>query len=249
MIFVYTSTGNSLQMAEAIAGEIDDEVVNILDVPDGRVDVTSHETVGFVTPVYFFNLPRILRDFIERLDVREGQRFFLVFTFGTTPDRACRRAIRHFGKRSMVLSHVFAFRMPENYVALFSPPDDAKASRLLDSVPEYARTVAASLDSPSCLVSKRMGMLGLLSLFGDTAYDLMRGTEGFHTDDRCVGCGLCERVCPDGAISLVHGRPVWRTGKCQHCMGCINRCPTSSIQYKGRTRGRARYVNQRVRLR
>lgn len=249
MIFVYSSTGNSIQLAQAIAIETGDETVNILDVPEGDVDVTSYDIVGFVTPVYFFNMPRILRKFIDRLVFREGQRFYMVFTYGTTPDRACRRAIRYFSRRGMVLSHAFAFKMPENYVALFSPPRADRIGELLDSVPAYARTVTDTLSSEPCVVSKHLGLLGLLTLFGDVAYDLMRGTKGFHVDGRCTGCGLCTKVCPDGTISLSEGVPVWDNGKCQHCMGCINRCPVGAIQYKGRTQRRSRYVNPRVRLR
>ncbi|MBO5669602.1 MAG: 4Fe-4S ferredoxin, partial [Candidatus Methanomethylophilaceae archaeon] len=62
MIFVYSSTGNSLHLAQAIAVEMGDDVTNILDVPDGPVDVSMHDRIGFVAPVYFFNVPRIMRE-------------------------------------------------------------------------------------------------------------------------------------------------------------------------------------------
>ncbi len=222
-------------------------MVSISDVPDGPVDVTSYDRVGFVTPVYFFNMPRILRSFIDRLVAREGQEFFMVFTCGSTPDKACRRAVRFFRDRGLALTHSFSYRMPENYVALFSPPKDSTIDRMLDSVPSYAKEVADALAGPSCTRSKQVGALGLLSLFGDAAYDIVRRTKGFHVDDGCTGCGLCEKVCPDGAIRIEDDGPVWVHDKCQHCMACINRCPVSVIQYKGRTQKRPRYVNPRVR--
>ena len=249
MIFVYSSTGNSLQLAEAVASEIGDEVMNILDVPEGPVDVSMYDRVGFVTPVYFFNTPRILRAFIDRLVARDGQEFFLVLTCGSTPDRACRKAARYFRKRGLDLTHSFAYRMPENYIALFSPPKGDKIDRMLDSVPVFAKEIAGHLSSEPCIISKHIGLLGLLTVFGDTVYDIMRGTKGFHVDDGCIGCGLCERICPDKAIRIEDGKPVWVIQKCEHCMGCINRCPRSVIQYKRRTQRRTRYVNPRVKLR
>lgn len=248
MIFVYSSTGNSLQLAKEIADMTGDEVVDILDTADGHVDVTGYDVVGFVTPVYFFDMPRILRAFIDRLVVREGQRFFMVFTCGTTPDRACRRAIGYFRKRGMDLSHVFSYRMPENYIALFSPPKPDVMERMLDHVPEYAREVVCSLDGAPCVVSRQIGLFGLLTLFGNTAYDILRGTKGLHVDDGCTSCGLCARLCPDSAIVVGDSGPVWVNRKCQHCMACINRCPMSVIQYKRGTKRRARYVNPRVRM-
>ena len=248
MIFVYSSTGNSLHLAQAIASEIGDDVTNILDVPDGPVDVSMYDRVGFVSPVYFFNMPRILRAFIDRIVAREGQTFYLVLTCGSTPDRACKKAEKYFRKRCLALIHSFAYRMPENYIALFSPPKEDSIERMLDSVSGYAREVAEHLSSESCVISEHIGMLGLLSLFGDTAYDMMRRTKGFHIEGECSRCGLCENVCPDGAIVVKDDGPQWVVSKCQHCMGCINRCPSGIIQYKGRTQKRGRYVNPRVRL-
>ena len=248
MIFVYSSTGNSLHLAQAIASEIGDDVTNILDVPDGPVDVSMYDRVGFVAPVYFFNIPRLVRGFVDRIVAREGQSFYLVLTCGSTPDRACKKAVKYFKKGGLALTHVFSYRMPENYVALFSPPKEDAIERMLDSVPSYAKEVAEHLSAGPCVLSKQIGMLGLLSLFGDTAYDLMRNTKGFHIEGECSHCGVCEKVCLDGAIVIYDDGPQWVVSKCQHCMGCINRCPSGIIQYKGRTQKRRRYVNPRVRL-
>lgn len=52
----------------------------------------------------------------------------------------------------------------------------------------------------------------------------------------CVGCGLCERVCPLGNIALEGGKPAWR-GTCTHCMACICRCPAEAIEYGKHSEG------------
>ena len=250
MIFVFTSTGNSLQLAEAIATAMDDEVVRLDEVPDGPVDVTGHDTVGIITPVYYYNVPRIVMRFVDRMVTSEGQRFFLVLTCGTTPDHASKAAVKEFAKRGIDLTHTFEYRMPENYISLFSPPDEIRAAELMDSVPAYAaETVSKLYTEDRCHVSDCRGLLGLFTFFGPFAYDMIRKTSKFHADDGCTGCGLCTRICPDRIIELSDGRPVWTQQKCEHCMGCINRCPAHAIQYGRRTVGRRRFVNDRVRLR
>ena len=236
-------------MAQAIAERLSDDVTNILDVPEGTIDATSYDRIGFVAPVYYFNIPRIMRGFIDRLKVREGQKVFMVFTCGSIPDHVCKKAKGFFSKRGMELTHVFTYVMPENYIALFPIPDDVKRDRLLARVPRIASEVVDALDGPPVVVSSKKGAFGLLTLFGDLAYDVMRNTRGFHVDEGCTGCGVCSDVCIDGIISIEENGPVWNAKKCQHCMSCINMCPASVIQYKKRTQDRIRYRNPNVKLR
>ncbi|MBI4744628.1 MAG: 4Fe-4S binding protein [Actinobacteria bacterium] len=50
----------------------------------------------------------------------------------------------------------------------------------------------------------------------------------------CISCGLCEEVCPSGAIKMVEGKPVIDLSICLHDAECIKSCPTGSIR-RGRT--------------
>ena len=63
----------------------------------------------------------------------------------------------------------------------------------------------------------------------------------FRATEKCVACGLCEKVCPLKNITLTDGRPVWGD-HCTHCMACISRCPKRAIEYGKGTERRGRYV-------
>lgn len=46
--------------------------------------------------------------------------------------------------------------------------------------------------------------------------------------DNCIGCGVCQRDCPFGAIKMVDGVPEFQEN-CTLCGACVEACPTDAI--------------------
>jgi formate hydrogenlyase subunit 6/NADH:ubiquinone oxidoreductase subunit I len=59
-----------------------------------------------------------------------------------------------------------------------------------------------------------------------------RGRQ-FLDPEKCVGCGMCSRVCPNDAIKIVEymGKkcPEINLGKCCFCALCAENCPTGAL--------------------
>lgn len=46
--------------------------------------------------------------------------------------------------------------------------------------------------------------------------------------EECINCGLCEKVCREGAIKIVGGEVIVDRAKCNYCGRCAFSCPTDA---------------------
>ena len=72
----------------------------------------------------------------------------------------------------------------------------------------------------------------MIDLFADV-FRLMAKSLGksYQITDKCIGCGKCEKNCPQHNIDF---RKKYYSNKCMMCTRCIHNCPVNAIAYKGK---------------
>lgn len=48
------------------------------------------------------------------------------------------------------------------------------------------------------------------------------------SNEKCTGCGTCQRICPQNNIKIIDNQPVW-SDHCANCFACLNWCPNGAI--------------------
>lgn len=246
-IYVYSGTGNSLQIAKEIASRLECDVIDIPSLPDGPIDVSRYSGIGFVFPVHYYQSPPVVRDAMSRMNLTDKQKVWAVMDYGTTPGNARATTFKAMeGTGADVLFSV-GYQMPENYLMMFKAPAEDECERMCSLVPGYADEVCRMVRDGKRVEPESTFSGRVISFFGSPFYDLWRNTKKFRVTDACTSCGLCAEICPAKVIRIEDGKPVWTEPKCLHCAGCINRCPAEAIQYGKKSASKRRYVNKVLR--
>ncbi|MDF2608712.1 MAG: 4Fe-4S ferredoxin iron-sulfur binding domain protein [Lachnospiraceae bacterium] len=253
MIFYFTGTGNSLYAAQTLA-QHKQSIVNITDVvktKEYNYTLSKGESVGFVFPIYYWGLPTIIEEFLDKLQISNYNNAytFAVCTCGENIGETMKVLKKRLSARGFQLDSGFSVAMPDNYIILYdiiSKEAQHEKVQKADNVLEQISRIIENKEKGVYMINK--GMLpGFFTYFVHKFYTLGRDTKKFYVTDTCIGCGKCERICPVNAINMVNNKPEWH-GKCTQCLGCIHRCPVNAIQYGDKTIQRGRYINPNVKL-
>lgn len=253
MIFYFSATGNSKYAAGRIASSTEDRLISLKDAVRGRsyrYDVSREERIGFVFPVYFWGLPSILRFFVKKLELTgyRNQYVYAVLTCGSSTGSAGDQLAELLKEKGVTLSAQFGIPMVDNYVPMFKIAEPEEIEKRLDAAEDYIDAAARAIRAKGIgdYNRSRGTAPGIMSAALYPLYAHGRSTRPFVVTDHCIGCGLCQEICPCGAISLSGGQPVWAKRTCVQCLGCLHRCPVEAIHWKKADEERGRYYNPRV---
>ncbi len=244
MIFFFSGTGNSKYAARRIADALGDTLLSLNDrIRAGdTTPVDTGERLVIITPTYAWRIPRIVRDWLLRTELRGAKQIWFVMTCGSelgNADRYNRALCRAKGLGCMGTAQLV---MPENYIAMFGVPQAEEARKIVARAePDLDRAIAAiRAGLPFAPTRSNLYDRFMSGPVNPIFYSLCVKANAFTVSDACTGCGQCARRCPTGSIALRGGKPVW--GKaCTHCMACICYCPAEAIEYGKKSRGKPRY--------
>lgn len=246
MIFWFSGTGNSYAAAKEIEKRFGGELVYIpeaLEQKRFQYEIPESERVFFVFPVYFSGMPECVRVFTENVKISGSLETVVVMTCGggcAGADRLFEKAYRRNGGQVRAF---YDLVMPDNCIFYLKTPIREEALMILKHSKDRMKDILDSIEYHHRMPYQSSFSGRLLSSVMHPLYDSMRGTSKFRVTEKCIGCGTCAKNCPDHAIEMRDGKPVWVKEKCEKCAGCMNRCPVHAIEYGNGTKKRFRYVH------
>ena len=131
MILYYTGTGNSAYTARRIANAIGDEAADLFErLRDNDTSpLESQKPWVIVTPTYAWRIPRIVRDWLDKTELRGSRDIYFVMTCGSEIGNAGSYIEKWCRSKGFVFKGCAEVVMPENYIVMFkapSPKDEAE---------------------------------------------------------------------------------------------------------------------------
>ena len=269
MLYYFSATGNSLQLAKDFAEKMNANLSNIATLVNNskNEDIeTDANFIGFVVPVYFLGLPKIVVTFLEKLVIKSKNPYvFAVVTYGGFKGGALNQIAEILSKKNIKLNYGGAVGTVGTYIKMYDI-DLEKINERLDKANLKADKLLADIKA-----QKHKIVVPKIDIFSKMMYEKYlkeceNNASNFVVDNSCIGCGLCSKLCPTQNIKAAAGAQVFSpceaenetaeravtffrpgfSNKCQQCFACVHWCPKQSIQYTESTRGRKRYHNPKV---
>ena len=129
MILYFSGTGNSKYVAKRIADALGDALVNLNDriKASDTSPVETDERLIIVTPTSAWRIPRVVREWLLKTELRGAKQVWFVMTCGGEIGNADRYNRELCAEKAISCMGTAQIVMPENYIAMFSAPQADKA--------------------------------------------------------------------------------------------------------------------------
>lgn len=232
IIYYFSGTGNSLRAAMKIAEGIGGaEIVSVRCDPES-VSAENAAVIGFVCPVYEWDMPGAMKDFVRMLKINPDAYIFMVATYIAVHGKCFETMDDLLLEKGAHLHYGYALRCVASQCIAYPPFPPVKMMLPLmeKGIKKISRDIFAgkkrAYPHMSPLTRKLYSKVMTPYMEIEHEYD-----KGFYTDDRCRGCAACAKVCPLKNITMEENRPVWNH-HCHGCNACVAYCPTKAIQFK-----------------
>jgi ferredoxin len=250
-IYYFSGTGNSLFVARELQKKIPDSaIIPIVSLLHKDVIQTNGKTIGIIFPCHALTIPIAVKQFVRKIDVQSSEYIFAIATrYGTVfrgfdiIEKLLKKKNKHLDSQFILnMCHNEAPRSEKNYIV----PSESDILQIettvlqkIDQISNVIKTQSSVIEKDSNVIieSSSNPIIGFLIeksvVFGMNISEYIGGVNYFYHDNKCNGCGICEKVCLSRKIKIEEKEPIWQKDVlCYMCFACLNYCPQKSVQVK-----------------
>ena len=200
--------------------------------------ISESRDIVFAYPIYYSNMPKIVRDFIEKNSaIWRGKNIYIIATMGLFSGDGSGVSARLFKKFGANIIGGLHIKMPDcigDVKALKKPYEKnletvkAAVQKISNAAEDYKNKKPAH--EGLNFLYHMAGLFGQRLYFHSKTKNYTDSSKIIH--DVCTGCGKCEKLCPMKNIRISKGKAV-SGNMCTLCYRCFSSCPQKAITILG----------------
>ena len=231
MIIWFSGSGNSFAVARKLAEKTQDTLLHLNDAP--AADLTGEKVIGLVYPTYSYDAPLKVKEMLGSIRFPKDAYLWVVVTCGSTPGNSIFTVRKILQQQDVEIAYSRIISMPDSSAVCFGNDAHGQAAKL-DAVPAQLEQIAGEINGRV----RRLEHAGR-TFSGTTVNSKLFfpiATAAVKQDvntDKCIGCGICAKVCPNGNITVVDKKA--KVGPhCTQCLSCVHFCPQQAMEIRYR---------------
>ena len=226
MIIYFSGTGNSLAIARHIAAATDDQVLPLTEAV--RQDLTGEQRVGLIYPSYDFNAPPAVRNLVPRLRLSPRAYVYIIIPCGAQAGNSIWTVRRLLKAKGIDVAYSHKIRVPDNSAIVFGRNPNDQAWKFERFAPRLQRIIADIRSGEHAHHYACWGPTAAIMGTERMQHWMIRTFRPAVNDDKCIGCGICERTCPMHNIAVDEKAGIGP--HCTACLACLHACPQQAIE-------------------
>ena len=246
MILYFSGSGNSLAVARRIAEKTGERTMPLREAT-GK-DLMSEKRIGLVFPTYWLDAPTAVRDLVPQLQIAPTAYVFIVITCGAQTNNAIWTVRRLLRKKGVKVAYCNKIRVPDSSAIGFGRNPNDHAWKFERYAPRLEKIIDDIAVGTCALHFSGFDPFGWLLNRPVIAAKTQKMTRPVCNTAICVGCGICEKVCPQRNITIV-GDKAKVGDRCTMCLACVHFCPHQAMEIGGKpTKKEHQYHHPEVKL-
>jgi len=251
-LFYFSATGNSLVVSKEIANKLENcELISIAEVVKKESYDIDSEMVGLIFPVYCLDAPKIVREFIKKVNFNSNPYIFSIATNNREPGYTLATIDKLLKEKGQNLDLGYTLVMPGNSVVIQDNTNSREEQILRinnskviirEMIKDIQEKRKAAIEGDFSLKDSIKGLIYQLAV-----YKIYKPQNHFWTTKQCRRCGICKKICPTENITLEEQEVEWGNN-CEGCLACFHWCPQSAINLGNNTLNKSRYHHPEISL-